>query len=387
MEFSTPAEAKKALEADIPVLNDRFTEVHACSARTEANTPATEAEAAKPAAESSKKQDEVNKKLDLIRQRQLVQLQELKSKRTGIARYLAILKQYALLWERCKDESRIPHEEKLRSVSQRIFADAQDVYRLVKSGIERVAEAQRPADASADASAQPAQPAQPAQTAGEGAQAGQASAVVDNDERAKSELQKTLDEVNDAVHSTAVSEEISKASMDIMARMLEESAKEMDIQRRAFSGFRGRGRGRGRARGRAYHYTPRQRADTSKLTLDLRPNVVYIKETAGVKEEDLKNALKNCVGVRDVKMEGSDVKVVFEKHWQANKVVTNGVKVEDKVLMPILSKEPYEAPPPLPAAAPAAPAATPASTAAPAPAPAPEATPAVPAANTAPAQP
>ena len=208
--------------------------------------------------------------------------------------------------------------------------------------------------------------------------------MVDNDERAKSELQKTLDEVNDAVHSTAVSEEISKASMDIMARMLEESAKEMDIQRRAFSGFRGRGRGRGRARGRAYHYTPRQRADTSKLTLDLRPNVVYIKETAGVKEEDLKNALKNCVGVRDVKMEGSDVKVVFEKHWQANKVVTNGVKVEDKVLMPILSKEPYEAPPPLPTAAPVA---TPASTAAPAPAPAPEATPAVPAANTAPAQP
>lgn len=378
MEFSTPAEAKKALEADIPVLNDRFTEVQACSARTEAGAPEAEADGAKPAAESSKKQDEVNKKLDLIRQRQLVQLQELKSKRTGIARYLAILKQYALLWERCKDESRIPHEEKLRSVSQRIFADAQDVYRLVKSGVERVAEAQRPeGEAPSDV---PAQTAQTAQPAGEGAQAGQAAAVVDNDERAKSELQKTLDEVNDAVHSTAVSEEISKASMDIMARMLEESAKEMDIQRRAFSGFRGRGRGRGRARGRAYHYTPRQRADTSKLTLDLRPNVVYIKETAGVKEEDLKNALKNCVGVRDVKMEGSDVKVVFEKHWQANKVVTNGVKVEDKVLMPILSKEPYEAPPPLPAAAPAAaPATVPAASTA-----APEATPA---ANSVPAQP
>ena len=173
---------------------------------------------------------------------------------------------------------------------------------------------------------------------------------MDNDERAKSELQKTLDEVNDAVHSTAVSEEISKASTDIMTRILDESAKEMDIQRRAFSGFRGRGRGRGRARGRAWHYTPRQRADTSKLMLDLRPNVVYIKDTEGVKEDDLKSALKNCVGVRDVKMEGSDVKVVFEKHWQANKVVTNGVKVEDKVLMPVLSKEPYEAPPPLPAA-------------------------------------
>ena len=99
-----------------------------------------------------------------------------------------------------------------------------------------------------------------------------------------------------------------------------------------------------------------------------------------MKEEDLKNALKNCVGVRDVKMEGSDVKVVFEKHWQANKVVTNGVKVEDKVLMPILSKEPYEAPPPLPTAAPAA-------APSPAPVPAPEPTPAVPAANTAPAQP
>ena len=176
MEFSTPAEAKKALEADIPVLNDRFTEVHACSAHSDASAPAAEEAAAKPAAESSKKQDEVNKKLDLIRQRQLVQLQELKSKRTGIARYLAILKQYALLWERCKDESRIPHEEKLRSVSQKIFADAQDVYRLVKSGVERVAEA--------------------AQPAGDGAQAtetAQTEPVVDNDERAKSELQKTLD--------------------------------------------------------------------------------------------------------------------------------------------------------------------------------------------------
>lgn len=338
VEFSTPAEAKKALEADIPVLNDRFTEVHACSTHTDTSAPATE-EAATPAAEVNKKQDEVNKKLDLIRQRQLVQLQELKSKRTGIARYVAILKQYALLWERCKDESRIPHEEKLRSVSQKIFADAQDVYRLVRSGVERVGEAAQPAGD--DAQAAPAVPA---------VQAVQAAPVMDNDERAKSELQKTLDEVNDAVHSTAVSEEISKASTDIMTRILDESAKEMDIQRRAFSGFRGRGRGRGRARGRAWHYTPRQRADTSKLMLDLRPNVVYIKDTEGVKEDDLKSALKNCVGVRDVKMEGSDVKVVFEKHWQANKVVTNGVKVEDKVLMPVLSKEPYEAPPPLPAA-------------------------------------
>ena len=51
MEFSTPAEAKKALEADIPVLNDRFTEVQACSARTEAGAPepAPEQEEPEPA--------------------------------------------------------------------------------------------------------------------------------------------------------------------------------------------------------------------------------------------------------------------------------------------------------------------------------------------------
>lgn len=333
MEFATPEEAKKALEADIPVLNDRFTEVHPCSSKSESDAAPssnnTTASSTAPGASSTSNQDELNKKLDLIRQRQLVQLQELKSKRTGISKYLAILKQYALLWERCKDESRIPHEERLLSVSQKIFADAQDVYRLVKCGVEKVGET-------------------PKKEGEEGAEA--TPSVVDNGERAKLELQKTLDEVNDAVHSTAVSEEINKMSTDIMTRILDETAKEMDIQRNAFSSYRGRGRGRGRARGRGWHYTPRPRVDNSKLTLDLRPNVVYIKEMEGVKEDDLKKALKDCVGVRSVKMVGNEAKVVFERHWQANKVVTNGVRMDDKVLMPVLSKDPYEAPPPMPAA-------------------------------------
>ena len=176
VEFSTVEEAKEALKSNTPVLNDRFIEV--------------------------------NKKLELIRQRRLAQLMELKNKRTGIQRYHDLLVQYALLWERSKDEARLPHEDRLRSVSQKIFHDVKDVYHLVRSGVEKIEDSE--GEKAGDGTTETTTNAGSSST-----EAVPASNMLDNTERAKAEVLSILDNVREAVRSTSVFEEIDKTATEL----------------------------------------------------------------------------------------------------------------------------------------------------------------------------
>ena len=299
-------------------MNDRFTEVQSCSGQIDTtNQPSTQ----KPEGSSEttttpvdmQPTGEVNKRLDLIRQKRQVQLQELKSKRGSVEKLTYLLKQYALLWERLKDEDRITHEDRLRNTSQRIFKDAQDVYHLVKMGIEN-----DNLSSNDDTTTE-----MPSETPSDGA-------MIDKNEKAKNELSQILDNVRECVHSTSVYEEIDKMATDIMTSVLDEAAKEVDIQRSAVPSYRGRGRGsyRGRGRGRG---TKIPRPDVSKYQIDLRPNVIYIKNLENISENDVREALKDYPGVRGVTVNENEAKVIFEQHWQTNKPIKGGITIHDKV--------------------------------------------------------
>lgn len=305
VEFSSISEAKEALKSNAPVLNDRFIEVVSCSSKV--------AEAPDAPSSPQPANEEVNKKLELIRQQRLAQQLELQTKRTGISRHLDLLRQYAVLWSRSRDEARVPHEQRLRAVSDKILRDVREVYHLVRAGVE----------------ATPAGESTPASV--EGNPAGDNPAE-GNAERAKKEALATLDSVREAVRATAVFEEIDAAATTVETGILDEAAREMEITRAAMSGFRGRGRGRGRGnyrgRGRVSH---RPRVDTSKFEMDLRPNVVILKEVEGVSEAEVREGLKEYPGVRGVTRENGEISIIFEKHWQTKRPTTMGIKVQGKV--------------------------------------------------------
>lgn len=355
VEFSTIEEAKEALKSNTPVLNDRFIEVVSCSSKTEQDGSTSTQEnptesTANPPTPENKQSEEVNKKLELIRQRRLAQLMELKNKRTGIKRYHDLLVQYALLWERSKDEARLPHEDRLRSVSQKIFKDVKDVYHLIRSGVEKIEESdeQKSNDTNPDKSS--------ADTGSTETSPNPTSVVLDNAERAKAEVLSILDSVRDAVRSTSVFEEIDKTATELQTSILDEAAREMDITRSAVSGFHGRGRGRGRVSSRSRgRFTHRPRVDTSKFEMDLRPNVIILKDIEGAGESEIREGLKEYQGVRGVSVENGEASIIFEKHWQTKRPVTMGITVNGKVgleeesklqvLKPVLSSEPYVVPP------------------------------------------
>ena len=303
VEFSSISEAKEALKSNAPVLNDRFIEVVSCSSKV-AESPDTPS-APQPANE------EVNKKLELIRQQRLAQQLELQTKRTGISRHLDLLRQYAGLWSRSREEARVPHEQRLRAVADKILRDVREVYHLVRAGVE-------------------------ASPAGEGKEmAGkpmEGNPMEGNAERAKREALATLDSVREAVRQTAVFDEIDAAATTVETGILDEAAREMEITRAAISGFRGRGRGRGRGnfRGRG-RVSYRPRVDTSRFEMDLRPNVVILKDVEGVSEAEVREGLKEYPGVRGVTRENGEISIIFEKHWQTKRPTTMGIKVQGKV--------------------------------------------------------
>lgn len=314
VQFSSADEAREALKSDTPIFNDRLIEVHACSSDL-LKAPTDHAESSESAAAGDvdkSQKDEMDKKLNLIHQRQMQKLQELDCYRRNISKRLRLLQQYVSLWERSRDESRVPHEKQIVSVSMQIFKDAQDVYHLVKTGVEKV-EA-------------------PEKKEGEEGEEG----VLDNGERAKNELMSFLDQVREIVKPTSVFEEINGKADEVVKEMLDESAREMQIQQNAMrSYYRGRGRGRGRGfyRGRGMRRPPRPRVDTSKYQLDFRPNVVYVKGLDGATEADVREGLKNYPGVRSVRVANDEAVVIFEQHWQTNKPIRMGVNVKGKVVL------------------------------------------------------
>lgn len=347
VEFSSISEAKEALKSNAPVLNDRFIEVVSCSSKV--------AEAPDTPSSPQPANEEVNKKLELIRQQRLAQQLELQTKRTGISRHLDLLRQYAVLWSRSREEARIPHEQRLRAVADKILRDVREVYHLVRAGVEaapageavegsgmagnsegnnegnsdgKPMEGTSMAGNSLDANSMAGKPAD-ANMAGK-AMAG--NPMEGNAERAKREALATLDSVREAVRTTAVFDEIDAAATTVETGILDEAAREMEITRAAMSGFRGRGRGRGRGnyrgRGRANH---RPRVDTSKFEMDLRPNVVILKDVEGVSEAEVREGLKEYPGVRGVTRENGEISIIFEKHWQTKRPTTMGIKVQGKV--------------------------------------------------------
>ena len=309
VEFSSISEAKEALKSNAPVLNDRFIEVVSCSSKV-AESPDTPS-APQPANE------EVNKKLELIRQQRLAQQLELQTKRTGISRHLDLLRQYAGLWSRSREEARVPHEQRLRAVADKILRDVREVYHLVRAGVEASPAGEGKEMAGKESSEKNMSGSEVEGKPMEG------NPMEGNAERAKREALATLDSVFD---------EIDAAATTVETGILDEAAREMEITRAAISGFRGRGRGRGRGnfRGRG-RVSYRPRVDTSRFEMDLRPNVVILKDVEGVSEAEVREGLKEYPGVRGVTRENGEISIIFEKHWQTKRPTTMGIKVQGKV--------------------------------------------------------
>ena len=348
VEFSSISEAKEALKSNAPVLNDRFIEVVSCSSKV-AESPDTPS-APQPANE------EVNKKLELIRQQRLAQQLELQTKRTGISRHLDLLRQYAGLWSRSREEARVPHEQRLRAVADKILRDVREVYHLVRAGVEASPAGEGKEMAGKESSEKnmsgsevegkemegkpmEGKPMEGKEMEGK-PMAGkpmegnpmEGNPMEGNAERAKREALATLDSVREAVRQTAVFDEIDAAATTVETGILDEAAREMEITRAAISGFRGRGRGRGRGnfRGRG-RVSYRPRVDTSRFEMDLRPNVVILKDVEGVSEAEVREGLKEYPGVRGVTRENGEISIIFEKHWQTKRPTTMGIKVQGKV--------------------------------------------------------
>ena len=75
----------------------------------------------------------------------------------------------------------------------------------------------------------------------------------------------------------------------------------------------------------------RPRVDTSRFEMDLRPNVVILKDVEGVSEAEVREGLKEYPGVRGVTRENGEISIIFEKHWQTKRPTTMGIKVQGKV--------------------------------------------------------
>lgn len=328
VEFSSISEAKEALKSNAPVLNDRFIEVVSCSSKV-AESPDTPS-APQPANE------EVNKKLELIRQQRLAQQLELQTKRTGISRHLDLLRQYAGLWSRSREEARVPHEQRLRAVADKILRDVREVYHLVRAGVEASPAGEGKEMAGKESSEKNMSGSEVEGKPMEGnpmeGKLMEGNPMEGNAERAKREALATLDSVREAVRQTAVFDEIDAAATTVETGILDEAAREMEITRAAISGFRGRGRGRGRGnfRGRG-RVSYRPRVDTSRFEMDLRPNVVILKDVEGVSEAEVREGLKEYPGVRGVTRENGEISIIFEKHWQTKRPTTMGIKVQGKV--------------------------------------------------------
>lgn len=333
VEFSSISEAKEALKSNAPVLNDRFIEVVSCSSKV-AESPDTPS-APQPANE------EVNKKLELIRQQRLAQQLELQTKRTGISRHLDLLRQYAGLWSRSREEARVPHEQRLRAVADKILRDVREVYHLVRAGVEASPAGEGKEMAGKESSEKNMSGSEVEGKLMEGnpmegklmeGKPMEGNPMEGNAERAKREALATLDSVREAVRQTAVFDEIDAAATTVETGILDEAAREMEITRAAISGFRGRGRGRGRGnfRGRG-RVSYRPRVDTSRFEMDLRPNVVILKDVEGVSEAEVREGLKEYPGVRGVTRENGEISIIFEKHWQTKRPTTMGIKVQGKV--------------------------------------------------------
>ena len=328
VEFSSISEAKEALKSNAPVLNDRFIEVVSCSSKV-AESPDTPS-APQPANE------EVNKKLELIRQQRLAQQLELQTKRTGISRHLDLLRQYAGLWSRSREEARVPHEQRLRAVADKILRDVREVYHLVRAGVEASPAGEGKEMAGKESSEKNMSGSEVEGKPMEGklmeGKPMEGNPMEGNAERAKREALATLDSVREAVRQTAVFDEIDAAATTVETGILDEAAREMEITRAAISGFRGRGRGRGRGnfRGRG-RVSYRPRVDTSRFEMDLRPNVVILKDVEGVSEAEVREGLKEYPGVRGVTRENGEISIIFEKHWQTKRPTTMGIKVQGKV--------------------------------------------------------
>ena len=326
VEFSSISEAKEALKSNAPVLNDRFIEVVSCSSKV-AESPDTPS-APQPANE------EVNKKLELIRQQRLAQQLELQTKRTGISRHLDLLRQYAGLWSRSREEARVPHEQRLRAVADKILRDVREVYHLVRAGVEaspagegKEMAGKESSEKNMSGSEVEGKPMEGKEMEGKLMEGNsvegkpmEGNPMEGNAERAKREALATLDSVREAVRQTAVFDEIDAAATTVETGILDEAAREMEITRAAISGFRGRGR---------VSYRPR--VDTSRFEMDLRPNVVILKDVEGVSEAEVREGLKEYPGVRGVTRENGEISIIFEKHWQTKRPTTMGIKVQGKV--------------------------------------------------------
>lgn len=354
MQFSSPSEARQALQSNVPVFNDRLIEVHACSSdllhAPTASLPADADSTAGKAAGNRGKQDEMDKKLSLIHQRQMQKIKELTFYRTQVAKLLKLLPLYVSLWERSSDESRAAQEDRIRDVAMKIFGFSRDLYGLIKCGIDKLeekekekekrgnGETEKPLEESGEAP-NPSNSSNSSNVSNpmEAGESSESSEMPDNGERAQTQLFALLDQVRDAVRSTAIFEEINAKANDLAKQVLDQTAQEIQIQQNAMrTTSRGRGRGgyRGRGggyRGRGGRGAFRPRVDVSKYQLDFRPNVVYLKGLDGASEEDVRSALKNYVGVRSVAVTNNEATVVFEQHWQTKKPIQDGLNIRGKV--------------------------------------------------------
>lgn len=283
--------------------------------------------------------NEVARNLELIHQRQQAQLQELQTKRSFITKNVNIIQQYALVWERCDEKNRLGIEERIRKLIPPIFDAVRVVFNFVRSGVKSL---DRTDSSSSSSTTTTEEEETKTKTKGEGEEEEGEEVVMDNTERATLEARKLLDRLREAVRPTSLFQEIDLQTIELQTELIDESVKQANVLRMT-GGYRGAHGGRGGYRGGprggrggfrggfrgGKNFRPRP--DTSKFELDLRPNVIILQDLDGASESDVREGMKEYVGVRGVTISNGEASIIFEKHWQTSRPINCGVTVNGRV--------------------------------------------------------
>ena len=276
--------------------------------------------------------NEVARNLELIHQRQQAQLQELQTKRSFITKNVNIIQQYALVWERCDEKNRLGIEERIRKLIPPIFDAIRVVFNYVRSGVKSLDRT----DSSSSITTTTEEETE-TKTKGDGGEGEEV--VMDNTERATLEARKLLERLREAVRPTSLFQEIDLQTIELQTELIDESVKQANVLRMT-GGYRGAHGGRGGYRGGprggfrggfrgGKNFRPRP--DTSKFELDLRPNVIILQDLDGASESDVREGMKDYVGVRGVTISNGEASIIFEKHWQTSRPINCGVTVNGRV--------------------------------------------------------
>lgn len=279
--------------------------------------------------------DEVSRGLELIQQRRRINLQELQSNRSMVNKTISLINKFAEYWKSGDENSRQTIEMRMNQLVETIFTCSKEIFRLVRMGIEREERKEERKEDSTQST--------------EGGNEAEQDSAMDNTERANNEVDEIISRLNQALCDTSLAADVSQRALNLCTELMDECSKQANmIYSSMSSGFRGARRGgyrggyrgsyrggfrggfrggRGGRAGKSY----RAHVDTSRFELDFRPNVVILKDLQGASESEIREGLKEYVGVRGVTVENGEASVIFDKHWQTSRPIKEGVTVNGRV--------------------------------------------------------